>query len=152
MDEPTDPGLNERLAALEAQVSALREQVERLSRQQHDGASAAAAPPSPEPAASAPPPLEDAKAKRSRQRPARKTSKKSSKRVPRPQAARVQKALKSEDWISRLGIALLLIGLAFLFKFGIDRGWVTPVVRVGFGVVLGAFLLGVGVRLRPQRS
>ncbi len=152
MDEPTDPGLNERLAALEAQVSALREQVERLSRQQHDGASAeAAAPPPLETEAAAPPPLEDTKTKRSRQRPARKPSKKSSKRMPRPQAARVRKALRSEDWISRLGIALLLIGLALLFKLGIDRGWLTPVVRVGFGVVLGLFLLGVGVRLRPKR-
>ncbi|MEM6784922.1 MAG: DUF2339 domain-containing protein [Bacteroidota bacterium] len=58
---------------------------------------------------------------------------------------------RSEDWLNRLGIALLLIGLAFLFRYSIEQGWVGPLVRVGFGVALGAGLMGLGLRLRPKR-
>ncbi|MEM8601653.1 MAG: DUF2339 domain-containing protein [Bacteroidota bacterium] len=58
---------------------------------------------------------------------------------------------RSEDWLNRLGIALLLIGLAFLFRYSIEQGWVGPLVRVGFGVALGAGLIGLGLRLRPKR-
>ncbi|MEO1076506.1 MAG: DUF2339 domain-containing protein, partial [Bacteroidota bacterium] len=58
---------------------------------------------------------------------------------------------RSEDWLNRLGIALLLIGLAFLFRYSIEQGWVGPLVRVGFGVALGVGLIGLGLRLRPKR-
>lgn len=58
---------------------------------------------------------------------------------------------ESENWLNRIGIALLLFGLAFLFKYTVDQGWITPLVRVLFGLGLGAFLLVVGVRLRERR-
>ncbi|GAB5521851.1 MAG: hypothetical protein RhofKO_41020 [Rhodothermales bacterium] len=57
----------------------------------------------------------------------------------------------SEYWLSRLGIGLILFGLAFLFKYSIDQGWLTPMVRVGFGLVLGLGLLGGGLRLSSTR-
>ena len=59
--------------------------------------------------------------------------------------------LSSEDWLSRVGIALLLFGLAFLFKYSIDQGWLIPEVRVGFGVALGAVLGAAGLRLYDER-
>ena len=179
MDESIDPTLNERLASLEALVGDLQKQLFDLKQEMRYGPSrpipaqpevpssvvepppveetASAQPePTPEvvtatPSASMPPPVEEKKAGPSERRAAKRSAKRSSKRRARPQAERVQAALKSEDWLSRLGIALLLIGLAFLFKLGIDRGWVTPTVRVLFGVVLGGFLLAAGLRLRPKR-
>jgi hypothetical protein len=59
--------------------------------------------------------------------------------------------LRSEDWISYVGVGLLLFGLAFLFKYSIDQGWLTPAVRVGFGVLLGSLLLVGGERRATDR-
>lgn len=60
--------------------------------------------------------------------------------------------IKSGAWAARIGIALVLIGLALLFKYSIDEGWLGPNVRIGFGVVLGTILLGFGLRLAPRRT
>ncbi len=56
-----------------------------------------------------------------------------------------------EFWLNRLGIGLLLLGVGFLFKYSIDQGWLTPSVRVGFGLALGIALLGMGLRLQSER-
>ena len=60
-------------------------------------------------------------------------------------------SLRSEDWLSYVGIALLLFGLAFLFKYSIEQGWLVPAVRVGFGALTGSVLLGAGLRIYAER-
>ncbi len=55
------------------------------------------------------------------------------------------------QWVNRLGIALLLLGAAFGFKYSIDRGWIGPAVRVACGLGLGALLLVASTRLRAVR-
>ena len=57
----------------------------------------------------------------------------------------------SEDWLNKVGIGLVLFGLIFLFKYAIDKAWLTPLVRVLFGAGLGVLLLGVGLRIRQDR-
>jgi len=57
----------------------------------------------------------------------------------------------SELWLNKLGVGLVLFGITFLFKYSIDQGWLTPEVRVGFGLLVGAAMLAVGLRL-PQRQ
>ena len=47
---------------------------------------------------------------------------------------------ESEYWLNKIGIGLLLLGVAFLFKYSIDQGWITPAVRVGFGLAIGIIL------------
>ncbi|MCE5272063.1 DUF2339 domain-containing protein, partial [bacterium] len=37
--------------------------------------------------------------------------------------------VRGENWFKWSGIALVLFGLAFLFKYSIDRGWLVPTVR-----------------------
>ena len=60
--------------------------------------------------------------------------------------------LKSwEWWLNKVGISLVLLGVAFLFKLSVDREWLSPPLRVGFGLVLGASLLGLGLRLYEGR-
>ena len=40
-------------------------------------------------------------------------------------------------WVARAGIALLALGLAFLYRFAVQRGLITPPMRVAFGLLLG---------------
>jgi hypothetical protein len=58
---------------------------------------------------------------------------------------------KGEFWLNRLGIALLLFGVAFLFKYSIDQGWLTPWLRVDIGFILGAIVLFLGHRIYGKR-
>ena len=71
--------------------------------------------------------------------------------APRAQRMMSQLGLRSEDWLSYVGIGLLLFGLAFLFKYSIDQGWLGPAVRVGVGAVTGTVLLIGGLRVYAQR-
>ena len=52
-----------------------------------------------------------------------------------------------EWWLNKVGIGLLLFGVAFLFLFSIERGWISPPMRVGFGLGIGAALLTIGLRV-----
>ena len=56
-----------------------------------------------------------------------------------------------EWWLNKIGIGLLLFGVAFLFKFAVDQNWITPAVRVGIGLALGVGLLVVGLRVYEDR-
>lgn len=56
-----------------------------------------------------------------------------------------------EGWISWVGIGLLLLGVVLLFKYAVDQGWLTPSVRVAFGIVLGVALAIIGSHLRQKR-
>ena len=58
-----------------------------------------------------------------------------------------------EWWLNKLGIGLLLFGVAFLFIYSVERGWIGPWTRVGFATagrlmdrpystVVGLFALG----------
>jgi len=58
---------------------------------------------------------------------------------------------KSEYWLGKIGIGLLLFGVVFLFKYSIDRGWLTEPVRVGFGLALGTVLFVIGARIHAGR-
>jgi len=57
----------------------------------------------------------------------------------------------TDFWISRVGIGLLLVGVVFLFKYAVDQGWLTPWIRVAFGLALGAALAAIGFRV-PLRQ
>ncbi len=52
-----------------------------------------------------------------------------------------------EKWLNNIGIALLLIGIVFLFKYSIDQGWLIPEVRSAVGLISGILLLGFGLRM-----
>lgn len=57
----------------------------------------------------------------------------------------------TEGWIGKVGILLLLFGLVYLFKYAVDQGWLTPLVRVLFGLGLGTLLLVFSARLYEKR-
>jgi uncharacterized membrane protein len=44
----------------------------------------------------------------------------------------------------------VLLSVVFLFDYAVDRGWLTPPVRVAFGLALGAVLAAVGLRVQRK--
>src|SRR6202043_3202644 len=38
------------------------------------------------------------------------------------------------NWINRIAVVTLLLGAAFLFKYGVDNDWFGPGVRVALGI------------------
>jgi uncharacterized membrane protein len=46
---------------------------------------------------------------------------------------------------------LLLLGVIFLVKYSIDQGWITPAIRVMFGLGLGLALAIIGVRIYGKK-
>jgi hypothetical protein len=74
--------------------------------------------------------------------------------TPRPASDVVAAALAGKGsawWLSRAGIGLLLFGVAFLFKYAVDQGWLTPWIRVAFGLAVGFVLAIIGLRVRASR-
>jgi uncharacterized membrane protein len=121
--------------SMQARVERLERQVEELQRQ------LAARPPTPSPdraasGSSDPPPFV-----------ARANTHSISRRIP----VLPHISFESEVWLNRLGIGMVLLGVALLFRYSIDQGWLTPAVRVGFGAVTGTVLFALGLRLDARR-
>lgn len=57
-----------------------------------------------------------------------------------------------ENWLNWLGIGLLLLGIAFLFKYSIDQGWLVPPVRSAFGLTVGLGLFVTGLQIDEAKS
>ncbi len=70
---------------------------------------------------------------------------------PPPQIKEPSPYLQSEFWLNKVGIGLMLFALIFLFRFAVEQGWLTPAVRVVFGLFLGTGLLFFGLRTYEKR-
>ena len=61
------------------------------------------------------------------------------------------------DWflgmaiVVRVGIVLLFIGVAFLFSYAVDQGWLSVEVRLIGAALLGGLLIAIGWRLRHRQ-
>ena len=51
------------------------------------------------------------------------------------------------NWINRIAVVTLLLGAAFLFKYGVDNDWFGPSVRVALGIAAATVSLFAGDRL-----
>jgi uncharacterized membrane protein len=54
-------------------------------------------------------------------------------------------------WVARAGVVLLLVGVSFLLRMGVEQGWLTPAVRVAGGVAVGVALSAFGLLARASR-
>jgi uncharacterized membrane protein len=57
-----------------------------------------------------------------------------------------------ENLISKIGILILVLGISYLVKFSIDKGWINEPARVGIGILSGALVMGVAHKLRQKYS
>ncbi len=137
MGDLPDRSVDERLRALETAVDNLRETVRGLITAVARREAGAQSRPAPAARGIAQPavPREDAAA------------------APVPRLGVVATLLERgpQYWISRVGIALLLAGVAFLFKYAVDRGWLGPSIRVAFGLALGIALAVIGYRVQARQ-
>jgi uncharacterized membrane protein len=63
---------------------------------------------------------------------------------------RIENLQFNEQWLNRIGIGLLLIGVVFLFKYSVDQGWLIPPVRSAIGLGLGGLLFGFGLQMNER--
>ncbi len=52
----------------------------------------------------------------------------------------------TEVFLSRLGIGILLLAVAYFFKYSIDQGWLIPAVRLAIGLGAGIALVVMGFK------
>jgi hypothetical protein len=55
-----------------------------------------------------------------------------------------------ENLISKIGIAILVLGIAFFVKYAIDQNWINEIARVGIGILAGGIILGFAHYLRQN--
>lgn len=53
-------------------------------------------------------------------------------------------------WFTRIGAAVLLLGVAWFFKYAVDNNWIGPLGRVAIGALAGAVILVTAEALRPR--
>lgn len=51
------------------------------------------------------------------------------------------------NWLVRVGIIILVLGVGFFLKYSIEHGWVSPEMRVMIASITGIFLYGFGLKL-----
>lgn len=53
-----------------------------------------------------------------------------------------------ENLINKVGIAVLVLGIAFFVKYAIDKEWINELARVGIGLLCGGILIALAHKLR----
>ncbi|HEX8378777.1 MAG TPA: DUF2339 domain-containing protein, partial [Pedobacter sp.] len=53
-----------------------------------------------------------------------------------------------ENLVNKIGIAILVLSIAYFVKYAIDSNWVGPVGRVAIGMLCGGILIGFAHRMR----
>jgi uncharacterized membrane protein len=140
MPEPPERTIEQRLQDLEATVQHLQHTlkgfVDGLAGRARTGQSA-----------TSPRPLGEGS---QRPRPMPRAQRMTPHKPPGPIAALLHRG--PQYWIGRVGIGLLLVGVAFLFNYAVDQGWLTPRIRIAFGLGLGGALATIGFRVPPAKQ
>lgn len=69
---------------------------------------------------------------------------------PEPKPKRDLEKVIGENWLNKIGIAILVIGIGFFVKYAIDKNWIGEIGRVAIGVGLGGILIGIAHFLRKK--
>ena len=66
-----------------------------------------------------------------------------------PEKSEIEKFI-GENLLSKIGIVILVIGVAIGAKYAIDKNWITPLMRIVLGYVFGFGLMGLAVKLKAR--
>jgi uncharacterized membrane protein len=55
-----------------------------------------------------------------------------------------------DNWLSKVGIVTLVLGIAFFVKYAIDQNWINEVGRVGIGLLTGGIIIGIAHKLKAK--
>lgn len=55
-----------------------------------------------------------------------------------------------ENLINKIGIAILVLGIAFFVKYAIDQNWINEIGRTCIGLFAGGILIGIAHRMRKS--
>jgi uncharacterized membrane protein len=55
-----------------------------------------------------------------------------------------------ENLVNKIGIVVLVLGIAFFVKYAIDKDWIKEIGRVAVGLGCGALLIGIAHKLRQK--
>lgn len=55
-----------------------------------------------------------------------------------------------DNWLSKIGIVTLVLGIGFFVKYAIDQEWINEVGRVGIGLLTGALIIGIAHKLKSK--
>ena len=69
---------------------------------------------------------------------------------PKEKKKRDYEKIIGENWLNKIGIAILVIGIGFFVKYAIDQNWIGEVGRVAIGIGTGALLMGIAHYLRKK--
>ncbi|MDR3272138.1 MAG: DUF2339 domain-containing protein [Flavobacteriaceae bacterium] len=55
-----------------------------------------------------------------------------------------------DNWLSKVGIITLVLGIGFFVKYAIDQNWINEVSRVGIGLLIGGIIIVTANRLKSN--
>lgn len=55
-----------------------------------------------------------------------------------------------ENLISKIGVAILVLGIGFFVKYAIDKDWINEIARTGIGILCGVIVMGFAHKLRKN--
>ena len=56
------------------------------------------------------------------------------------------------NWLSKVGIVTLVLGIGFFVKYAIDQEWINEIGRVGIGLFTGGLLIAIAHKLKAKYS
>lgn len=67
-----------------------------------------------------------------------------------PKPPRNVESLIGAHWLNRIGIAAVLVGVAYFLKYAVENEWIGPAARVGIGIAIGAAILAWSERFHAR--
>jgi len=58
--------------------------------------------------------------------------------------------LLGTNWLSKIGIVTLVLGIGFFVKYAIDQEWINEIGRVGIGILTGGIIIGIAHKLKSK--
>ena len=54
------------------------------------------------------------------------------------------------NWLSKIGIITLVLGIGFFVKYAIDQDWINEIGRVGIGILTGGLIVAIAHKLKAK--